>query len=66
VTSPKQGRFDGMLADGKITAVNLTGALQGQPLSVLIDKIKAGEAYVNVHTAQNPGGEIRGQLALKL
>ena len=24
--------------------------------------LKAGKEYVNIHTAQNPGGEIRGQL----
>jgi hypothetical protein len=58
----KPGRFDGVLATGTITAANLTGQLQGQPLSALIDQIKAGTAYVNVHTVKNPGGEIRGQI----
>ena len=28
----------------------------------LIADIRAGNAYVNVHTTANPGGEIRGQL----
>ena len=27
-----------------------------------IDAIKSGGTYVNVHTAKNPGGEIRGQI----
>ena len=27
-----------------------------------LDAIRAGNAYVNLHTAANPGGEIRGQL----
>lgn len=27
-----------------------------------LDAIRDGDAYVNVHTATNPGGEIRGQL----
>lgn len=27
-----------------------------------LDAIREGNAYVNVHTEQNPGGEIRGQL----
>jgi hypothetical protein len=28
----------------------------------LIEEIKAGNTYVNVHTTQHPGGEIRGQI----
>lgn len=56
------GRSDGTLATGVITAANLRGILAGQPLSVLWDHIQAGNAYVNVHTVANPGGEIRGQL----
>lgn len=27
-----------------------------------VEALKAGKEYVNVHTAQNPGGEIRGQI----
>ena len=30
-----------------------------------VDALKAGELYVNVHTMDNPGGEIRGQLILE-
>ena len=56
------GRTNGNLAEGTITAANLTGALAGQPLSALLDQIRAGNAYVNVHTSQHPPGEIRGQL----
>ena len=29
----------------------------------LLNKIKSHLTYVNVHTAKNPAGEIRGQLA---
>ena len=30
----------------------------------VIQAISAGAAYVNIHTSQNPSGEIRGQLAV--
>jgi hypothetical protein len=57
------GRTDGELASGIITAANLVGPLAGQPLSALVDAIRSGNAYVNVHTSQFPPGEIRGQLS---
>lgn len=56
------GRADGVLAQGTITAANLTGPLAGQPLSALITAIEADDTYVNVHTISIPGGEIRGQI----
>lgn len=58
------GRFNGVLAHRTITEDNLVGALAGEPLSALIDEIQAGNAYVNVHTSQYPGGEIRGQISM--
>ncbi|SNQ60594.1 CHRD domain protein (fragment) [Candidatus Methanoperedens nitroreducens] len=51
-----------MLAEGNITQANLTGPLAGQPFSSLIDNMTNGSTYVNVHTIQNPAGEIRGQI----
>jgi hypothetical protein len=56
------GPSNGILAQGVVTADNLTGALEGGSLDDLIAEIEAGNAYVNVHTSANPGGEIRGQL----
>jgi CHRD domain len=56
------GRSQGTLAEGVITQSSLVGGLAGQPLSVLLDRITSGLAYVNVHTSQFPPGEIRGQL----
>jgi len=36
-----------------------------QPLTpALVDSLLSGRIYVNIHTAANPGGEIRGQLNL--
>jgi len=67
------GLSNGVLAEGTATAADLTGPLAGQPLSALIDAMRAGNAYVNVHTNDGidppntgpgdfPGGEIRGQI----
>jgi hypothetical protein len=50
------------VVEGIITARDLVGPLEGKPLSVLIDLMSDGDTYVNVHTAQNPDGEIRGQI----
>ena len=56
------GRSQGVLAEGVITQPSLVGSLAGEPLSVLLDRIASGLAYVNVHTSQFPPGEIRGQI----
>jgi len=58
----KEGKFEGTLAEGNITAENLQGDLKGKPLSALVEKIEAGETYVNLHTKEKPGGEARGQI----
>ncbi|GAB4814368.1 hypothetical protein N2152v2_001414 [Parachlorella kessleri] len=47
---------------GKIYAADLTGPLAGKHVSDLLDYIKNGQAYVNVHTQAWPEGAIRGQL----
>jgi len=56
------GRFNGVLAEGIITSDSLVGVLTGGSLDDLVDHIRAGNTYVNVHTEQNPPGEIRGQI----
>jgi CHRD domain len=58
----KPGKFTGVLATGTITAADLVGPLQGKTIADLVADIKAGNAYVNVHTTAHPGGEIRGQI----
>jgi hypothetical protein len=56
------GRSSGVLASGTITADDLVGLLAGQDLEELVARMRAGETYVNVHTAEHPPGEIRGQI----
>jgi len=55
------GPSNGVLAEGYITAENVIGALDGD-LDALINAIRNGNIYINVHTSAYPGGEIRGWL----
>jgi hypothetical protein len=54
----------GQLAEGHITPANFVGPLQGKQLDDLIALMQNETAYVNVHTEQNPQGEIRGTVLL--
>lgn len=60
VTGPSNGRVGKQF----ITAANLVGTLAGQPLTALVDQMRTGGIYVNLHTDANAGGELRGQVAL--
>jgi hypothetical protein len=59
------GRSRGVVAEGSIEANDLAGPLAGMTLRDLYDLILEGEAYVNLHTTDYPGGEIRGQLSAR-
>jgi hypothetical protein len=70
------GPTSGVIAEGAATTVSFSGQLAGHPMSDLIDQIKAGNIYVNVHTSSTtgtipsgqpgniPGGEIRGPVTI--
>ncbi|MBD0383994.1 CHRD domain-containing protein [Paenibacillus sedimenti] len=47
---------------GVLTNQDLVGQLEGKTIRDLIREIENGNAYVNVHTIQNPDGEVRGQI----
>jgi hypothetical protein len=53
---------DGVIAEGSFTDANLSGTMSGASLGDMVDAIRAGNAYVNVHTTKFPDGEARGQL----
>jgi CHRD domain-containing protein len=48
--------------NGTLSTENLEGPLVGKQISELLDLFDMGEAYVNIHTAANPDGEIRGTI----
>ncbi len=67
------GRTQGVLNEGLLESADLVGPLAGQDISVLIEALRTGGAYVNVHTNDGIGspntgpgdiasGEIRGQI----
>src|SRR5215210_3985480 len=62
--STPTGPVTGQLAEGHITPANFVGPLQGKQLDDLIALMQNETAYVNVHTEQNPQGEIRGTVQL--
>lgn len=57
---------DGLIAEGTINEGDLiaTDAVFDGTMTQLIQLMRSGETYVNVHTEENPSGEIRGQLGL--
>ena len=73
-TPDTQTRHDGVFAEGTFTSANFVGLLAGKTMADLLREIRAGNAYVNVHTrnlaipatqlepGNFPGGEVRGQI----
>ena len=71
--SPASGSFDGVLAEGTITAPDPGNGCGWADLDAVLAAMSSGNAYVNVHTNDGvaptntgpgdfPGGEIRGQI----
>jgi hypothetical protein len=57
------GMVNGQLVGGSITNDMLEGPLEGKTVEIdLVKAIQDGNAYVNVHTTDNPNGAIRGQI----
>jgi hypothetical protein len=70
-----QGRIDGVLVEGAFTAANFINQVSTgvNTLDEMLELIKAGNAYVNIHTNDGitptntgpgdyPGGEVRGHI----
>ena len=63
---PQRGKVSGLAQSANMIAGPIVnqGVEPGQ-INELIAAIRAGVAYVNVHSSTFPGGEVRGQLRLK-
>ncbi len=55
----------GVIIEGNITASDLQGSMKGKALADLQSAMGSEDTYVNIHTAQHPDGEIRGQIKVK-
>jgi hypothetical protein len=53
------GRINGTLIEGTFDASNIQG---GFTWAYLLDLLASGDAYVNVHTSEAPGGEVNGHI----
>jgi len=47
------------------TAADLVGPLSGAAFLDLLNAVAAGNVYINLHTAQYPDGEVRGQIVFE-
>ena len=52
------------LSQGNVTANKLVGPLTGKQISDLANIMAGGNTYIDIHTLQNPFGEIRGQISV--
>jgi hypothetical protein len=62
-TCPQEGKVSGLLQSANMIEGNIVnqGIAPGE-FNGLIDAIRSGVAYVNVHSSTFQGGEVRGQL----
>ncbi len=51
---------------GMLTASNVVATGGVTSFAGAVDAIRAGNAYVNLHTAANPAGELRGQISMAM
>lgn len=58
---PQSGSVRGLITQANVLAIATQQVATGD-IGQVVAAIRAGFAYVNVHTTPSPGGEIRGQI----
>lgn len=53
---------DGVLTEGSASEPDEDNGCGWETIEDVVEEMEAGDTYVNVHTEENPPGEIRGQL----
>jgi len=53
---------NGILVEGTITAPDAGNTCGWSNIDAVVEAMRDGDTYVNVHTNAHPGGEIRGQI----
>jgi hypothetical protein len=61
-TCPQSGTLRGTIRAADVLAAPATQQLAAGEIQEVIRAMRAGAAYVNVHSSVSPGGEIRGQI----
>ena len=61
-TCPRSGTLRGTITAANVLAAAATQQLAAGEIGEVIRAMRAGAAYVNVHSSISPGGEIRGQI----
>ena len=59
---PQSGSVSGVITSASVLASPTTQQLPAGDLAKVIRLLRNGTGYANIHTANSPGGEIRGQI----
>lgn len=61
-TCPQSGTITGTITSANILGTPATQQLPAGDFKDVVNAMRAGAAYANIHTAVSPAGEIRGQI----